>query len=72
MKGPEQLLATKIARAREKDWTDMLLLYRHANESGNSIDLKEVEQLLSARDPLYHVTNDNLINRFKKFKYLIK
>ena len=72
VKGPEQLLATKIARAREKDWTDMLLLYRHANESGNSIDLKEVEQLLSARDPRYHVTNDNLINRFKKFKYLIK
>jgi len=72
VKGVEQLLATKIARAREKDWTDMLLLHKHANESGEPLDIERIGEILCAADSRYHVSNETLINRFDKFKYLIK
>lgn len=72
VKGVEQLLATKIARAREKDWTDLLLLYRHSNEAGQPVDLAEIKRLLHAEHPTYKVSNERLINRFEKFKHLIK
>jgi len=72
VKGIEQLLATKIARARPKDWADLLLLYEHAQEAGSPIDMGEVERLLSATDPRYDVPNTILVNRLEKLKVLIK
>jgi len=72
VKGIEQLLATKIARAREKDWTDLLLLHKHSLEAGEPINLDEVQKLLSAEDPKYHVPSELLMERFEKFRFLIK
>ncbi len=72
VKGVEQLLATKIARAREKDWTDILLLYRHSNESGKPINMSEIERLLSAEDSRYHTSNLVLLDRFDRFRNLVK
>lgn len=72
VKAIEPLTATKIARAREKDWSDILLLYRHSNEAGEPIDLGEVERLLSSKDSRYQIPNQVLMDRFEKFKFLIK
>lgn len=72
VKGIEQLVATKIARAREKDWGDLLLLYRHAHESGNPIDLEEIRRLLSIRDSQCRAYTETLLDRLDKFKFLIR
>ena len=72
VKGIEQLLATKIARGRPKDWSDLVLLYEHCRDACNPADLAEVERVLTARDKRYNVPNDILIGRFEKFKALIK
>lgn len=50
VKSPEDLLATKIARSREKDWSDSLSLFRHSREAGNPINLHMVEALLYSPD----------------------
>lgn len=72
VKGVEELIATKIARAREKDWTDVLLLYRHSNEANQPIDISKIEKLLCAEDQKYHTVNETLTSRFGKFLALIK
>jgi hypothetical protein len=72
VKGIEQLLATKIARARVKDWADILLLYGHAIKAGQSINLNEVKKILHAKHPRYDIPNETLIDKFEKFKFWIK
>lgn len=72
VKGIEQLLATKIARGRPKDWSDLVLLYEHCREACSPVDLAEVEKILTARDSRYGVPNSILTGRFEKFRTLIK
>ncbi|GIU68356.1 MAG: hypothetical protein KatS3mg001_206 [Candidatus Pacearchaeota archaeon] len=71
VKSLEDLIATKIARSREKDWTDILLLYRHTKDSGNPINFSQLERDLYVEDERLKIFNEELINRLKKFKVLV-
>jgi len=71
VKNPEDLLATKIARGREKDWQDILTLYNHSVQAGMPINLEKVRQLLLLEDSITHNPNPILEERFEKFAKVI-
>jgi hypothetical protein len=71
VKGLEELIATKLARSREKDWADVLLLYRHSKEANIPLDFSKLERFLCVKDERLNVINDSLLNKYKKFKVLI-
>ena len=71
VKNPEDLLATKIARGREKDWQDILTLYNHSVQAGVPINLEKVRQLLLLEDSITHNPNPILEERFEKFAKFI-
>ncbi len=71
VKKPEDLLATKIVRGRDKDWTDILSLYRNSQQSGNPIDLGVVESLLCSPHSKYQVPDMALVDRYERFRKFI-
>lgn len=72
VKGLEALLATKIARARPKDWADIMSIYQYNTQAGVPVNVSEVERLLCSPDPKYQVVNSELVASFEKFKTLIE
>lgn len=66
-KNPEDLLATKIARARNKDWGDVIALYGHSLQAGLPINVETVRGILCAEDPRINVPNLLLVEKFEKF-----
>lgn len=67
VKNVEDLLATKIARAREKDWGDMLLLARHSYEAGKPINYEAVREILCSPDPANGIVNLTFQEKFETF-----
>lgn len=72
VKGLEALLATKIARARPKDWADIMAIYQYNTKAGVPVNMQEIERLLCSPDSKYQVTNESLIASFEKFQALVK
>lgn len=67
VKNPEDLIATKVIRGREKDWADALSLARQSELSGRSIDYSQIEKILCSPDPKYEVPNAVLVEKFEQF-----
>ncbi len=72
IKSAEDLLATKIARNRPKDFADGLSLYRHSLESEKPIDIARVRYLLSSPDKTLGVPNPELVEKYELFERATK
>jgi len=72
VKKPEDLMATKIIRGREKDFTDLLLLARHSENAGIPIDYQEIKNILCSEDPVYNVPNPIFVEKYEQFRDILK
>jgi hypothetical protein len=68
LKSPEDLLATKIARGRDKDIGDALSLSRHSRAANAPISDEKVRNILCGPDEKYGVPNPVLFARYDTFK----
>jgi hypothetical protein len=67
VKGLEALLATKLARARPKDWADIIAIYQHSQEAGIPLNVDAIKDLLCAPDPRLGITNEALVHAYTQF-----
>ena len=71
VKNPEDTLATKIVRGREKDMADALSLAKYSLMAGKPIDYRIVESTLCGKERKYDVPNTLLRERYNAFKELL-
>lgn len=70
VKKVEDLLATKIIRAREKDWNDILALARHSADAGMPINYEELRRVICKDMTGCNKPHISFVEKFDEFMRL--